>query len=392
MKKGENIFKRKDGRWEARYIKGYELSGKIKYGFCYGKTYKEAKKKVTKYKAALLVGKRISDFRSDLKFFETFISGMTAFDRVHVLFGRGDAEFRGVFYRIDLMSLCLRLDPLRLINRFRVTYFPFSVSDRPEDRIDTERQRGEQIQKKIFCEQRAARASEFKRASADMGMPRFPSQDKDFAPEFAYTESNESDQPREQMKSEESARSAGETARNRVLVIGIKRMLDDPSFHTEPEPYSVNSERYQRQKRPKQIPPDELTASAVKAQTSAVNDGMFRLPTHEKAKHPRISNAQRQQAYKIHEKPITDKLDRFPVKIGILSDGNCFGYGFLLLLTGGVRGVHTDRSLCFLFPISENDADKNEADLKKRCPHAACSDEKNTSYIEFSRGRGMHSG
>ena len=38
MAKGENIFKRKDGRWEARYIKGYELSGKIKYGFCYGKT------------------------------------------------------------------------------------------------------------------------------------------------------------------------------------------------------------------------------------------------------------------------------------------------------------------------------------------------------------------
>lgn len=57
MKKGENIFKRKDGRWEARYIKGYELSGKIKYGFCYGKTYKEAKEKVTKHKAALLAEK-----------------------------------------------------------------------------------------------------------------------------------------------------------------------------------------------------------------------------------------------------------------------------------------------------------------------------------------------
>ena len=56
MAKGENIFKRKDGRWEARYIKGYELSGKIKYGFCYGKTYKEAKEKVTKYKAALASG------------------------------------------------------------------------------------------------------------------------------------------------------------------------------------------------------------------------------------------------------------------------------------------------------------------------------------------------
>lgn len=24
---------------------GYELSGKIKYGFCYGKTYREAKEK-----------------------------------------------------------------------------------------------------------------------------------------------------------------------------------------------------------------------------------------------------------------------------------------------------------------------------------------------------------
>lgn len=54
MAKGENIFHRKDGRWEARYIKGYELSGKIKYGFCYGKTYREAKEKVTKYWLQLL--------------------------------------------------------------------------------------------------------------------------------------------------------------------------------------------------------------------------------------------------------------------------------------------------------------------------------------------------
>lgn len=57
MRKGENIFKRKDGRWEARYIKGYELSGKAKYGFCYGRSYKEAKEKVTKHKSALLAGK-----------------------------------------------------------------------------------------------------------------------------------------------------------------------------------------------------------------------------------------------------------------------------------------------------------------------------------------------
>ncbi len=40
-KKGENIYKRKDGRWEARYLK----SDSGKYGYCYGRTYKEAKSK-----------------------------------------------------------------------------------------------------------------------------------------------------------------------------------------------------------------------------------------------------------------------------------------------------------------------------------------------------------
>ena len=56
MAKGENIFKRKDGRWEARYCKGYDLAGKIKYGFCYGKSYREAKGKALACKAALQNG------------------------------------------------------------------------------------------------------------------------------------------------------------------------------------------------------------------------------------------------------------------------------------------------------------------------------------------------
>ena len=83
MAKGENIFKRKDGRWEARYIKGYELSGKIKYGFCYGKTYKEAKEKVTRAKAAMLSGKPAPKFdsRNRFAFFcdEWFESGKNRF-------------------------------------------------------------------------------------------------------------------------------------------------------------------------------------------------------------------------------------------------------------------------------------------------------------------------
>lgn len=45
-KKGENIHKRKDGRWEARYKKGRNQNGGIYYGYVYGKTYSEAKEKL----------------------------------------------------------------------------------------------------------------------------------------------------------------------------------------------------------------------------------------------------------------------------------------------------------------------------------------------------------
>ena len=46
MRTGENIYKRKDGRWEARYKKGRNTNGRIIYGFCYGRTYSEAKNKM----------------------------------------------------------------------------------------------------------------------------------------------------------------------------------------------------------------------------------------------------------------------------------------------------------------------------------------------------------
>ena len=44
-KKGENIYKRKDGRWEGRYIKSRTESGKIIYGYVYARSYREAKEK-----------------------------------------------------------------------------------------------------------------------------------------------------------------------------------------------------------------------------------------------------------------------------------------------------------------------------------------------------------
>ena len=46
MAKGENIYKRKDGRWEGRYKKGYDQMGKIRYGYCYGHSYREVKEKI----------------------------------------------------------------------------------------------------------------------------------------------------------------------------------------------------------------------------------------------------------------------------------------------------------------------------------------------------------
>ena len=40
----KTIYKRKDGRWEGRYIKSLE-KGKIHYCYVYGKNYREAKQK-----------------------------------------------------------------------------------------------------------------------------------------------------------------------------------------------------------------------------------------------------------------------------------------------------------------------------------------------------------
>lgn len=45
-RRGENIYKRKDGRWEGRYIRSYGENGKAKYGSVYGRTYTEAKEKL----------------------------------------------------------------------------------------------------------------------------------------------------------------------------------------------------------------------------------------------------------------------------------------------------------------------------------------------------------
>ena len=63
-RKGENIFYRKDGRWEARYVKERDYSGKNIYGYVYGKTYQEVKNKRTE--VMLRMNKNIEKVDNDL--------------------------------------------------------------------------------------------------------------------------------------------------------------------------------------------------------------------------------------------------------------------------------------------------------------------------------------
>lgn len=50
-RKGENIYKRKDGRWEGRFIKSRGPNNKISYGYLYGKSYREVKERLLVVKA-----------------------------------------------------------------------------------------------------------------------------------------------------------------------------------------------------------------------------------------------------------------------------------------------------------------------------------------------------
>lgn len=50
-RRGENIYKRKDGRYEGRYIKRYDVNGKAIYGYVYDRSYSGIKEKLNKCKA-----------------------------------------------------------------------------------------------------------------------------------------------------------------------------------------------------------------------------------------------------------------------------------------------------------------------------------------------------
>ena len=66
-RRGENIYKRKDGRWEGRYIKGNN-NGRATYGYLYAKSYAEIKQKLFKKQAELMENKHITQSAVSISF------------------------------------------------------------------------------------------------------------------------------------------------------------------------------------------------------------------------------------------------------------------------------------------------------------------------------------
>lgn len=60
-RKGENIYKRRDGRWEGRFIKQRTKNNKAVYGYVYGKTYSAVKEKLIKAKSTYTFGTNYSN-------------------------------------------------------------------------------------------------------------------------------------------------------------------------------------------------------------------------------------------------------------------------------------------------------------------------------------------
>ena len=67
-RKGENIFKRKDGRWEARYIHHYDENGRAVYRYLYARSYTVAKEKRLRAMSEPEVAVVTSDDQTSLAF------------------------------------------------------------------------------------------------------------------------------------------------------------------------------------------------------------------------------------------------------------------------------------------------------------------------------------
>lgn len=83
-RKGENIYKRKDGRWEGRYIAERTRTGKAKYKSVYAKSYIQVKNKLQDAKARLPKEILNPDTTDSMKPFSRFLWEWLAFIRPRI--------------------------------------------------------------------------------------------------------------------------------------------------------------------------------------------------------------------------------------------------------------------------------------------------------------------
>lgn len=110
-RRGENIHKRKDGRWEGRRKKGTDKNGKTLYAYVYGKTYGEAKEKLLSLgdisvKSACNKKLSVEDVIREWRYVNEFkIKGSTAFkyDNIiekHILPEIGSFLISGIYLHL----------------------------------------------------------------------------------------------------------------------------------------------------------------------------------------------------------------------------------------------------------------------------------------------------
>ena len=83
-KKGENIYKRKDGRWEGRYIKEHHMNGKAIYGYVYARSYSDVKNKLLLKKQMQQAEKITADKSVNSMTFGRAAADWTAYKRVYI--------------------------------------------------------------------------------------------------------------------------------------------------------------------------------------------------------------------------------------------------------------------------------------------------------------------
>ena len=63
---GENIYKRRDGRYEGRYVIGKTAAGKSRFGYVYGRQYTEVRNRLLRKKAEQLGAARLAEARESM--------------------------------------------------------------------------------------------------------------------------------------------------------------------------------------------------------------------------------------------------------------------------------------------------------------------------------------